>query len=191
MKTLQIIVMSSIGVLLSVLVLTVLALFILNKSILSSNAPDVMKLIVLAVAPPKDFYDYLINEELNVSTKGFTKRFMFKNKYVGRHIVGILLDKFTDDLYFVPIVQRYNLKLIMEVNFYTQNSLILSHLVENKYSPFIGRKWSGFSFFTYDCPKDLPLDKLITCEVKVIEPDSTLNAAYGPARFYINKTSDK
>jgi len=176
---------------LSILVLTVLAIFILNKSILSSNAPDVMKLIVLAVAPPKDLYDYLINEELDISKKGFTKKFEFKNKYVGRHGVGILLDKFTDDLYFVPLSQRHNLKLKMEVNFYVQNSLILSHVVENKYSPFIGRKWSGFYFFTYDSPKDLPLDKLITCEVKVIEPDRTLNATYGPARFYINKMSDK
>jgi hypothetical protein len=183
--------MSSCGVLLSILVLTVLAIFILNKSILSSNAPDAMKLIVLAVATPKDFYDYMINEELDISNKGFTKRFEFKNKYVGRHSVGILLDKFTDDLYFVPLSQRYNLKLIMEVDFYTQNSLFLSHVVENKYSPFIGHKLSGFSFFTYDCPKDLPLDKIITCEVKVIEPDSTLNAAYGPARFYIKKMSDK
>jgi hypothetical protein len=191
MKTLQIIVMSSFGVLLSILILTVLAIIILNKSILSSNTPDVMKLIVLAVAPPKDFYDYLINEEIDVSKKGFTKRFEFKNKYVGRHVVGILLDNFTDDLYFVPLSQRYNLKLIMEVNFYTQNALILSHLVENTYSPFIGRKWSGFSFFTYDCPKELPLDKIITCQVKVIEPDSKLNTAYGPARFYINKMSDK
>jgi len=191
MKTLQMGVMSSFGVLLSILIFIVLSILLLNRSILSSNTPKAMRLMVLAIAPPKDLYDYLINEELDVSKKGLIKRFEFKNKYAGWHDVGVLLDRFTDDLYFVPLSQRYNLKLKMEVNFYVQNSLVLSRVVENKYDPFIGRKEKGFSFITYDCPKDLPLNKLITCEVKVIEPDSTLNTAYGPARFYIKKMSDK
>lgn len=191
MKTLQIGVMSSFGVLLSILILIVLAILLLNRAILSSNAPKAMRLVVSAIAPPKDYYDYLVNEKLDISEKGLTKRFEFKNRYAGWHDVGVLLEKFTDDLYFVPLSKRYNLKLKMKVNFYVQNSLILSRDVENTYDPFIGRKGKGFIFITYDCPKDLPLDKLITCEVKVVEPDSTLSAVYGPARLYIRKMSDK
>lgn len=191
MKTFQIGIMSGFGILLSILMLFVLAIFLLNKAILSSNTPKVMRLIVLAVAPPNDLYDYLTNEGIDVSKKGLIKRFEFRNKYVGRYDVGILLDKFTNELYFVPLSQRYNLKLRMEVNFYVKNLLILSRVVENKYDPFIGRKGKGFSFIIYDCPKDLPHDKLIACEVKVIEPDITLTTTYGPARFYIKKMSDK
>ena len=142
-------------------------------------------------APPKDLYDLLIKEELDISKKGLIKRFEFKNKYAGRHDGGVLLDRFTNDLYFVPLSQRYQLKLKMEVNFFVQNSLILSRVVADEYSPFVGvRKGSGFSFFIYECPKDLPVNKLITCEVIVIEPDSTLNTFYGPVRFYIKKNWD-
>ncbi len=191
MKTLQMGIMSSLAILLSILIFAMLAIFLLNRSILSSNAPKATRLLALAIVPPKDLYDYLINEELDISEKGVVKRFEFKNKYVGRHDVGVLLDKFSDDLYFKPLSERYRLKLKMEVNFYSQNLLILSRVVENKYDPFIGRKGNGFSFFTYDSPKDLPLDKLITCEVKVVEPDGTLNTVYGPAKFYIKKMSDK
>ncbi len=184
-------VMSSVAILLSISLLIVLAILLLNRTILKSDFPKAIRLFVMAFAPPKDLYDDLINEELDISKKGLIKRFEFKNKYAGRHDVGILLDKFTDDLYFKPLSQRYALKLKMEVNFYVQNSRVLSRVVENKYDPFIGRTSKGFSFITYDSPKDLPLDNLIICEVKVVEPDITLNTAYGPARFYVKKMSDK
>ena len=182
---------NSFGVLLSILILIALTILLLNRSLLSSNSPKAMNLLALAIAPPKDLYEYLIDEELNISEKGLIRRFEFKNKYAGRHDIGVLLEKFSDDLYFVPLSRRYKLKLRMEVNFYLQNSLILSRIVEDKYEPFIGRRGKGFSFIIYDSPKDLPLDKLVTCEVKILEPDNKLSTTYGPVRFFIGKMSDK
>ena len=192
MKTLQMSIVIGFGVLFSILILIVLSILLLNRAILSSNSPKDLRHLVELLAPPKDLYDYLINEELNISEKGLIKRFEFKNKYAGSHGVGIILDKYSDDLYFKPLSQRHTLKLKMEVNFYLQNSLISSRVVEDKYNPFIGPKGrgSGFSFFIYDSPEDLPLNQLITCEVKIIEPDSNLYTAYGPVRFYIRKISD-
>lgn len=191
MKTFQICFVSSICILLSILILTVVVIFLFNKSIMSSDSPKELGLIVQTLMPPKDLYDYLINEDLDISKKDTIKSFEFKNIYEGRHDVGILLDKFTDDLYSVSISQRYKLKLKMEVKFYVNNLLVLSDIVEKNYDPFIGRTGRGFSFITYNSPKDLPLNKLIKCEVKIIEPDNVLTTVYGPVRFYIKKMSDK
>ena len=189
MGTLQTRAMSSRSILLSIVILIVLAILLFIG--LTSSYPETVRRFMRAIAPPKDLYDFLINEDLDVRERGLIKRFEFRNKYSGRHDIGILLDKFSDDLYFKPFSQRYILKLKMEVNFYLQNSLVLSRVVENKYDPFIGRKGNGFSFITYEAPKDLPINELITCEVKVIEPDKQLYAAYGSVRFYIRKMSDK
>lgn len=147
--------------------------------------------LIRTIFPPKDIYDYLINESLDITEKGLTKKFEFKNKYSGHHSIGILLDKFSDDLYFKPLSQRYILKLKMEVNFYSQSTLILSRVIENKYYPFIGKRGNGWGFITYKSPLDLPLDKVIVCEVKILEPDDKLSTTLGPVRFYIKKDSDK
>jgi hypothetical protein len=161
-----------------------------NRPILSSpHAPEILRDFVTAVIPPYDLYDRLIEEEIDVSKKGLIKRVEFQNKYVGRHDVGILLEKFTANQYFMH--QRYDLKLRMEINFYVDNKLILSRLVENKYYPFLGIDRNGFDFIDYNCPKDLPIKKSITCEVKIIMPDPTLKTVYGPVWLYIRKASDK
>jgi hypothetical protein len=184
-------VMISLIVMFSSFVVIVFSIFLFNGLILSSNAPKAIRLLVQAVAPPEDLYSYLVIQDLDISEKGLIKRFEFKNKYAGWHEAGIVLDNFPDDLYFKPLSQRYNLKLKMKVNFYFQNTLILSHVIENEYHPFLGRRGNGFSLTSYDSPNDLPLNKLITCEVIIIAPDKELSIAYGPVRFYISKESDK
>ncbi|MEW6089287.1 MAG: hypothetical protein AB1498_13400 [bacterium] len=190
MRKFQVVIMSSI-ILLLILILFLLVTLLFNKSILSFNAPKSIRLFVQAIATPKDFYNYLINEELDITKKGLIKRIEFKNKYTGKYDVGVLLDKMSDEIYFKPLSERYNLKLKIQIDFYLQNSLILSYFIENKYDPFIGRNDNGFSFFTYECPKDLAISKLITCELRIIEPDDELYNTYGPVKFYIRKMSDK
>jgi hypothetical protein len=184
--------MKLLGILfLLMLIIPILASLLLNKIILSSEAPKALRLFIMAVAPPNDLYDFLIKEEIDLSEKNSIRHYEFKNKYTGTHDVGILLKKFSADQYFKPISQRYDLKLKLQVNFYMQNRLLLSRVAEHKYDPFLGLNGNGFSFFYYECPEDLPLNKLITCEIQIIEPDSKLLADYGPVSFYIRKMSDK
>jgi len=164
---------------------------VLALGLFSGWRSDTVRYFMHAIYPPKDLYDFLINESLDISEKGLTKRFEFQHKYPGRHNIGILLANFSDDLYFKPLPQRYILKLKMEVSFYSQGTLIMSRMVENQYDPFLGRRGNGLSFITYKAPQDLPMDKLIVCEVKILEPDGQLYTTYGPTRFYISKMSDK
>ena len=157
----------------------------------SSCAPPQLRLLLRLFVPPADLNDLLVNEELDISKKGVVKEFEFKNKYLGNHDAGIILGKFTSDLYYVPSEKRYKLKLIMEISFYTDNRLILSRIIEKVYDPFVGGpNRSGFSFVHYKCPEDLPVNKKIIFKVKVIEPDEYLAAHYGPVKFYVAKGSD-
>lgn len=140
---------------------------------------------------PKDFYEYLVKEEVGISEKGLTRRYVFSNKYAGNHVAGILLDNFSPDLLFNPLSQKYKLKLKMEVKFYYQNEIVKTYFVDTTYSPFIGQRGSGFSLIYYKSPIDLPLKKQLVCEINIIEPDEELERLYGPIRFYISKMSDE
>jgi len=187
MKALRVAIISSIAL---VTIFIVLKLFLSGLLLQSPKCPPFIRLLLQLFIAPKDYYEYLINDPLNLTEKGLTKRFKFKNKYIGGYSAGILLDNFSDHSYFKSMSEKYKLKLKMEVNFYQNGNLILSRIVENKYFPFLSLKGSGFAFIIYKSPDDLPSDKLLVCEVKIIESDTELENTYGPVRFYIRKDSD-
>lgn len=180
-----------IGIILSIFALIIL-IFVFRRAIMSTSyAPKTLRLLLQLFVPPDDFYDLLVNEELDISKKDVVKQFEFKNKYLGNHDVGIILEEFASELHNVPSDKKYKLKLIMEISFYTDNRLILSRVIERSYDSFVrNRKQGGFTFIYYKCPEDLPVNKIIICKVKVIEPDEYLAAHYGPVKFYVRKRFD-
>ena len=143
------------------------------------------------ISPPRDYYIPLFKEDFDISKDGLSKEIVFKHNYEGNHSFGILLEHFSDDLYYVPLSKRYKLKLKMEINFYSNNELILTKKIENIYEPFIGDIGRGFSFFTYKVPQELPINKDIVVHIKILETDKYLFETYGPTKLYIEKRSDK
>lgn len=177
------------GLILMAVVLLASIIF-LRTSILQAGSPKALRILFQRFAPPKDLYDYLVNEEIDLSKDDVVRRFEFKHKYTGKHNVGILLSHMPDELY--ELKQSYfALKVRLEVNFYVGGKLTLSHHLGDEYHPFIGRTGSGLILATYNCPEDLPTDTLVLCEVKVVQPDRDLNRTYGPIKFYIRKMSDE
>lgn len=152
--------------------------------------PKATRLFIRMIAPPKDLYKPLIDEPCDVERSG-VGRFMFENKYAGGHEVGLLLNGSTGDQLLKPLSERYVLQLRMKVTFYVKNTVVLSRVVGNSYSPFSEANANGITFFSYICPEDLPLNEVVVCEVRIIEPDSALAKSCNPVRFYICKTSDK
>ena len=143
------------------------------------------------VSPPKDYYVPLVKEDLNISTRGMINKISFKNKYEGNHSLGIFLEHFTDDLYYVPLSKRYKTKLKVEISFYNQGTLLLTKHLEDIYEPFIGDFGSGFALFTYKVPQDLPLNTDLILQISILESDKHLFDTYGPTKLYIRKISDK
>lgn len=141
---------------------------------------------------PDDYYRPIVNEELDVSVKGLTKKFEFKHKYDRAYDAGIMLKNYgvNNNDHYKSLTKRYKPTLKLEIKFYVDNVLVLSKVSEEP-SPFLGLYGDGMMLIYYRCPDDLPLNKQIVCEVKVIEPDKYLQDNYGPASFYIAKMSDK
>jgi len=148
---------------------------------------QIFKNFIYTFNPPKDYFDYLVNESLDISQIG-TKKFEFRNKYKGKHSVKIVLENFPDDLYFSKNNQIV-WKLKFKIDFYVKDSLVFSS-TKNLMEPFVGKD-SGYFILIYECPKDLPINQKIICNVTIIEPDYIFTNKYGPVRFCINKMSDK
>lgn len=168
-----------------------LSMIAFNTRIMASNAPMPLRLFIQAVAPPADLYAALGMVDLDVAQGGLVGRLEFSNKYVGQHVVGLLLARFHEDLYFMDRDLRFRPKLKLMVVFTIGDTVVIKRFVENSYDPFIGKDGSGFSLFEYNVPDDLPIAQKITCEVRVIQGDHKMQQEYGPIGFFVRKTSDK
>lgn len=156
-----------------------------SSQLLQINSPRALRILIQRFAPPKDLYDFLVNEKIGPPNE--TVKVTFENKYSGIHGIGVLFPN-------SPRASQLKGKpplLKAEVNCYIGSNLVLSRKIGGDSKPFIGRDGSGFVLDTYASPGDLPLSKPITCEVKFLETDSELENIYGPANFYIRKMPDE
>jgi hypothetical protein len=145
------------------------------------------KLWVHLFCPPKDLFDLVVDEEIDVTNLNNLQLFKFKLKYIGPYAGGILLEKFSDNLY----RNRYELQLRIKLDFYKDNKLLISKKIGNNYSPFYGRKGNGLMLFEFKSPGDIPIDTEITCKSTILVTDEYLSKQYGPMRLYIQKESEE
>lgn len=143
------------------------------------------------ISPPKDYYDLIVDDQIDITQKGLIKRYTFQNKYWGGYRAGIFLDMLNQKSMYGLLYKRSKLKV--EVNFYVDDILLPVNIVFPYVDdPFIsGELNSGYFFLKYYVPDELPADKIIVCEIKIIEPDDGLLKKYGPVRFFIQKDSDE
>ena len=170
-------------------VIVYLLMVLFNDSILRSNLPKPIKLFVQTFVPPQDLYQVLIKEKFDLSQEKLLVKRDFTHKYPGQYSFGIFIQNTPNDFYFNKQNHRINSTIV--VNFFVGGKKIKSYVLREEFSPFVGKNGNGLMFNTYDCPKDLPIDKLITCEVILIKPDSQFYDSYGPIYFYVKKRSDK
>jgi hypothetical protein len=167
-----------------------LSIIAFNTRIMTSHSPKSLRLLVQAVAPPTDLYTPLGTVDFDVSQGGLVARVEFVNKYVGQHVVSLLLAKFQEDLYFKDQDHRFRPDLKLMIVFTVGNTVLLKRYVENSYLPFIGKNGSGFSLFEYNVPEELPIAQKIMCEVRIMQGDHRMQKEYGPVRFLVRKASD-
>lgn len=146
-----------------------------------------VRLWVQLFCPPKDLFDLVVNKEIDVTNLNNLQSFEFKIKYVGPYTGGILLEKFSDDLY----RKRYELRLRIKLDFYNDNKLLISKETSNAYSPFYGSKGDGLMLFEFKSPEDIPIDTEITCKSIILATDEYLSKQYGPMRLYMQKESEE
>jgi hypothetical protein len=122
---------------------------------------------------------------------GHIRRFRFKNRYDWKHFVEIsFIDESESGGYYQD---RYNLNAVLKLDFYVGDQLILSRVVTKKDHGVASG--GGVTYYhraiillLYKCPDDLPRDKVIKCELTVVEGDKE----QGSCRFQCNsKTSSE
>lgn len=115
-------------------ILCLLGLNFFNSCILQHSKSKALRVFVQMFMPPKDLYDYSVCENIDLAKAGEVKEFKFRNKYRGKYAFGVILDNYSDELYFE---KGDPLDLKMLVEFYVGNKLVLSRSTENDYSPLL------------------------------------------------------
>lgn len=171
--------------LLGFVLITYLALNLMNKTILRSNSSAALRLTVQIVAPPRDLYEPLATASIDLHTVGAKSRIEFSNKYSGAHEFGILLPSASGLASFdTPIP---DVKLGIEC--FEQGRSVLSRIISGG-SPFAGKYGNGISLASYSCPEDLPIEQPLLCEISVKEALRTSGESFKNAILFARKRSD-
>jgi len=144
---------------------------------------------------PKDYFNDLVSEPIDLGIKGQTKKFKFENKYVGLHFIELVVEQFDRDwLLSGDPKKKYNFRARLELKLYSEEQLIYHRILGEKprQAMGLGPTPSGaFVLADYQCPDDLPVKKNIVGEITVVETDTVLTNEYGPTTFVIRKVSDE
>lgn len=163
------------------ILLIVFALITINILLLKFALRDIL-------FRPEDLYNLRLKQSLDISKKGISREVDFNIKYKGEYDLGILLENFNvhGDLR----DKKFVLELILKVDFYVNNELILTKESTGDYYSFLGKQGNGIALFSFYSPKELPKRKDIKCVIEVKTPDKKLSDTLGPAFVYIQKMSE-
>jgi hypothetical protein len=138
--------------------------------------------------PPKDLYDIVLNERIDISEPNKNQTFNFKIKYIGQYATHVTLDELDDKLY----GKKYDLKLQMRLNFYKDGVLLISKNPADYYQKSWGLdRGDGEIKCDFEVPKDVPIDTNITCGVRIFATDPYLNNHCKGTRLFIHKYSEE
>ena len=133
--------------------------------------------------PPKDLYKR-IDEPLDLSTAE-SKTLVFALKYIGPYSVEIFPRGIPDELYGT----EYDSPLRATVEFYIDEELVLEKDFKYNKSWGLGRG-EGVPQCEVNVPSELPIEKSITCLIRVIAPDPYL-AERCDMRILIGRQSEE
>ena len=141
--------------------------------------------------PPKDLFDLVVNEGIDITTTGEVASVIFRLKYDGPYNAGIYLAKLPNNGLPSDGTHKYVFKLRVRIDVFQGDQLFFSDISTSEYSSFMGLRGNGLQLLRFNAPEDVPLKKELTCKVTVLVPDKALNKNFGPVSFYIQKASEK
>jgi len=147
------------------------------------------QILFYTIFPPSDYHDDLVFDSFDITKKNSVKSFEFEHKYYGKYQLQLLLENYKK-LHFLDFKNKYYPSLKIEVSFYLNNDIVIKKTSEKLTQSFIAKNKGGYGLIYYKTPEDLPLDKVLKCDIKVIEPDVELAKRFGPVKISIAKISD-
>jgi len=140
---------------------------------------------------PKDLYQGVFHEIIDISQTDYSKEIPVKFAYVGRYEIILELYRFDwDDLVWEDTKRGINVKL--KLDFYKDKKNIFSITTSTDYTTITkgGEKpYTNALALTNDIyvPKNLPNNEDLICFVTVTNSDKELHKLYGPIRLSIKR----
>lgn len=164
---------------------TILLLILVTIGIFSTIY---MSRLRYALFPPDDLYAPLVISPLNTPKDISNYSVTFKNKYTGRHIIGLIVDNPP------PIGESYeidNLALAIAVS--QNGKVLIEQTTDESVYPFWGHsgQYSGLALVNYKVPDELPRNQELQCEIIIENSRAAFMQKYDNIRLFIAKISDK
>jgi hypothetical protein len=140
------------------------------------------------LAPMRDLYTNILEQPISVAVGGRRFQYRFSNRYAGRHVFGLLARR---DIELAPI-SSYSQRLAISISCGVEKSILFEKERQETFYPL----WrpmdhrQGFALFTYMVPQDLPLGRVVNCDVTINEGDEEFANRYGIYAFYAEKQSE-
>jgi hypothetical protein len=153
---------------------------------MQSEGTGIIRAIVELFFPPDALYTTLAYTDISQNEEIISLQ--FRNKYSGNHSIDLILNNMRT----IDFTEMYNYRtdIKFELKFLIGETVIHYETIENiTRNPFSGKE-EGYMLYFYKCPHDLPLNKAIKCEVKIINSDYKFFELYGPAKIRVRKMSD-
>ena len=134
------------------------------------------------VFPAEDLYSPLIEEPLSAGRNRYN--FKFSHKYLGNHAVFIEVPSNT------PPEFKIEKGLHLTVNINEGRNALLSK-DEDLGSPFFGKGRYGFYYIGYKVPRDVPVAKEISMEIRIDNDIHQFLMHHEEAKIIVRKSSDE
>ncbi len=162
------------------LIISLLVGFVLMNSnwFLSTFPPNFLSGLIYLINPPKELrLDY--DKELVVmdSGHGFVE-LMFTNNFYGKYVISLNFEKVDD----ISYAENTNIDVSYKIACSVSDDLVYEVAGKNA-------SW-GYILAYYSVPDDLPINKIINCQVEISDLSKIFYYKYKPAYITVNKISD-
>ncbi len=174
------------GTITLLLILTVSTGAILNTSIQKGKVLPQLRWYFQFFFPPKDLYTDLVHHEIDIASDSSESSFSFAHIYAGKHTFGIMGEK-----YKFLAKEKVPFNAGIRFTFSVDQDIVWDTTVSEKYFGFSGKEGDGFALAVYEVPQKLPIDKTVTCRVRVLKADVLFHDKHEPIKIYVSKMSEE
>jgi len=134
------------------------------------------------VFPPEGLYEPLAEEQLTTNKTTYT--FDFSHKYVGNHIIEIIISPARS------VGLQGQQRLGVSAQFLVNKKAVFEQ-PEDEGCPFWSNAFNGFEYIHYAVPKDLPISTPLTVKIRVHGDIDSFLRENGKAVIRLRKSSDE
>ena len=163
--------------------------WVTNRTAQKGYLGEHARLAAQMLVPMRDLYTNVLEQPISVAVGGRRFQYRFSNRYAGRHVFGLLARRHID----LSPISSPSQALAISISCGVEKSILFEKERQEHFSPWWRPmdRHQGFILFTYIVPQDLPLGRVVNCDVTINEGDEEFANRYGIYAFYAEKQSEE